>query len=100
MISMFATGDFVRCDIREDYYGLGRVGLIMGVALLPSTTESGVNHLMAVVTGQDGEIGLVAVNDLRTDYVYDPERDTFVDRSALERGALPPVDEEGEMIEQ
>jgi len=85
MISVFGTGDFIRVEIKQDWYGLGRVGLLAGFVLMPSQKETGVHHLMGIVSGQDGDIGLVAVEDMTSDHRYDAEKDRFVDISAVER---------------
>jgi len=81
MISMFATGDFIRVSV-PDWYSIGRTGLLMGFALMPSQTETGVHHLVAIVNGEDGDIALVGTEELKTDFVYDVEQDRFIDRSA------------------
>lgn len=83
MISMFATGDFIRVSLPA-WYEFGGVGLLMGFALVPSQREEGVHHLMAIVNGQNGDVGLVATSDLKTDFIYDAEKDRFIDRSAQE----------------
>lgn len=85
MISLFATGDFVRVSITQDWYDLGRVGLLMGYALVPSTKETGAFNLYGIVNGERGETGLVAAADMLLDFIYDVERDRFVDRSAKDR---------------
>lgn len=81
MISMFATGDFVRVNL-PDWYEIGRNGLLMGFALVPSREETGIHHLMCLVNGEDGEVALVAANDIKTDFIYEVEKDRFIDRSA------------------
>ena len=85
MISMFSTGDFIRVEITESWYGLGRVGMLMGFALMPSREETGAHHLVGIVSGQEGNIGIVATEHIISDHIYDAEKDYFVDKSAQER---------------
>ena len=86
MISLFATGDFIRVRVTEDHYGLGRECLLMGFF---AKTHKDMTHLFGIVNGQDGQIVFVDANDLVSDFVYDVDKDRFVDAHAEQ----PPDDE-------
>ena len=77
MISLFATGDFVRVSIKPGVYrdALGFVGLLMGV-------DVDSNRTLGLINGEDGQIAFCDINDLTTDFIYDVEKDRFVDRGA------------------
>ena len=77
MISLFSTGDFIRVSLKEGPYRdtYGAVALLMGVAVVEDT-------LVGMVNGSDGDIGLVSLNDIVSDFIYDVEKNRFVDRSA------------------
>ena len=84
MIALFATGDFVRVSIKEDFYGLGREGLLVGYAIFSSPEEGGTHNLYGIVIGEEGDSGFVSATDMVVAFVYDAEKDTFVDRTAAE----------------
>lgn len=81
MISLFATGDFIRVRVTEDHYEIGRECLLMGFF---AKTHEDVTHLFGIVNGQDGQIAFVDANDLVSDFVYDVDKDRFVDAHALD----------------
>ena len=84
MISLFATGDFIRVRVTEEWYGVGRECLLVGFLLIPSQTESGTHTLYGLINGQDGNFVLVAASDFISDFVYDVDKDRFVDAHALD----------------
>jgi hypothetical protein len=86
MISLFGTGDFIRCDVKNpDVWQVGRVALMMGLVVSD-------NKIQGIMCGQDGQLGLVNAEDLVADFAYDADKDIFVDRSAK-----PPSGEDEEV---
>lgn len=79
---MFGTGDFVRVEIANPTLWGFRLGLLMGVAL--SKRDDGTFDVVGLVNDEEGAIHSVPVDQFITDYIYDVERDKFVDRSAKE----------------
>lgn len=82
---MFATGDFVRAEITPGPFRdtIGSPVLVMGFSL--SKASDGMHDVVGLVCGPEGNLGAVPATDLSVDYIYDVEKDMFVDRSAKER---------------
>jgi hypothetical protein len=84
VISLFSTGDFIRVSLKEGPFRavFGAVSLLMGVAIVD-------DHPMGIVNGSDGDMGLVPLDDIASDFIYDVEKDRFIDRSAIEQEDVP-----------
>lgn len=80
MISLFATGDFLRVEV-PNWTG-NSVGLLIGIAIGESSA--------ALVIGEDGHIITVPLEDVICDIRYDHEKDRFFDSSMV--GDQPEVE--------
>jgi hypothetical protein len=95
VISLFSTGDFMRVSIKPGPYrdAYGAVGLLMGVS------ESGTD-LYGIVNGAEGDMGMVPLTEMVSDFIYDVDKDRFIDQSAAETPDHwgPPLEEQGIQI--
>lgn len=85
MISLFATGDFIRVEVTApDLWGF-RLGLWVGCML--SQAKDRRYDVVGLIIDAEGHVHAVPVDQFVTDYRYDPEADIFVDQSAVARNA-------------